>query len=179
LNKYVIFDRDGTLIEHVHHLVDPEKVKLRPHTGEGLQKLASSGYKFGVVTNQSVIERGMLTQNGVEAVNNRMINLLEKDRISFDFIYICPHLATNFCNCRKPKTALGEKAVRDFEIDISQSFMVGDQITDIEFGSNLGLSTILIGRIGTTSCKPDFQAKDILEASQQILSRSGNINEPC
>ena len=159
--------------------MDPDKVKLRPHTGEGLQKLASSGYKFGVVTNQSVIERGMLTQSGVEAVNNRMINLLKKDQISFDFIYICPHLASNFCNCRKPKTALGNKAILNFEIDISQSYMVGDQKTDIEFGANLGLSTILIGSIRMTSFKPDFRAKDILEASQQILSRSGKINDPC
>jgi HAD superfamily hydrolase (TIGR01662 family) len=179
LNKYIIFDRDGTLIDHVHHLVDPERVKLRPHTGEGLRELANSGYRFGVVTNQSVIERGMSTQSGVAAVNNRMINLLEKDRISFDFIYICPHLATSFCNCRKPKTALGDQAVRDFEIDVNQSYMVGDQITDIEFGANLGLSTILIGSIGITKCNPDFQAKDILEASQQILSRPGNINDPC
>lgn len=177
LNKYVLLDRDGTLIVHIHHLIEPEKVALKDGTIEGLQKLAHAGYRFGVITNQSVIERGLATREVVDFVNEKMAQLLMKSGVLLDFVFVCPHISATSCTCRKPMTALGEQAILEFEIDVDQSYMVGDRASDIEFGATLGLRTILIHSNSSQICKPDLKAKNILDCSRQILARLGKSND--
>ena len=177
MNKYVLLDRDGTIIEHIHHLIEVERVALKNGAAEGLKELSEAGFRFGIVTNQSVIERGLATSKVVDSVNQRMALLLGEAGIVLDFIYFCPHIPATCCNCRKPKTALGEKAILEFEIDVAQSYMVGDRASDIEFGAKLGLRTILIDSNYSQICTPDLIASNILDCSRQILTRLGKSND--
>ena len=139
--------------------------------------MGQAGYRFGVITNQSVVERGLATREVVDSVNEKVAQLLMKSGVVLDFVFVCPHIAATACTCRKPMTALGEQAILEFEIDVDQSYMVGDRASDIEFGAKLGLKTILIDSNSSQICKPDLKAKNILDCSIQILNRLGKSND--
>ncbi len=98
---------------------------------------AKNGFKFGIITNQSVIARGLANYQTVNKINAKIIEYLESHQILIAFILICPHAPNDNCDCRKPKTLLGEKAKLDFDIDIEKSYYVGDQESDMEFGKKL------------------------------------------
>ena len=171
MNKYVIFDRDGTLIEHIHYLKDPNLVKLKPGTAAGMQLLLINKFRFGVITNQSIINRKIATEQEVIDTNNKVRDICGDFRAKFDFIYYCPHIPEENCNCRKPKTALGIQAMTKFNIDIKKSFYVGDQKSDIEFARNLGLTPILINHMKSGNFGVDYlEFSDIFEASLYITN---------
>ena len=98
-----MFDRDGTLIDHVHHLSSREMVKLKPNIGESLSRLANSGFRFGMITNQSVIGRKLASLVEVQEINQVISEHLKIFGVEFDFILICPHLPEENCQCRKPR----------------------------------------------------------------------------
>jgi D-glycero-D-manno-heptose 1,7-bisphosphate phosphatase len=171
VNKYVIFDRDGTLIEHIHYLKDPNLVKLKPGTAAGMQLLLINKFRFGVITNQSIINRKIATEQEVIDTNNKVRDICGDFRAKFDFIYYCPHTPEENCNCRKPKTALGIQAMTKFNIDIKKSFYVGDQKSDIELARNLGLTPILINHVRSDNIGQDnLEFSDIFEASLYITN---------
>jgi HAD superfamily hydrolase (TIGR01662 family) len=171
VNKYVIFDRDGTLIEHIHYLKDPNLVKLNPGVAAGLQLLLINKYRFGIITNQSIINRNIATEKQVVEVNNKVQDICSDFRVIFDFIYFCPHTPEENCNCRKPKTALGVQALNKFKIDINESYYIGDQDIDIEFAKNLGLSPILINQTKSSKIEENIlEFADIFEASLYITN---------
>jgi D-glycero-D-manno-heptose 1,7-bisphosphate phosphatase len=167
-SKYIILDRDGTLIKHIPYLNDPEMVEILPNVIEGLQCLKSKGFKFGIISNQSGIARNKITTETVTIINDKIVELLESHFVHIDFIYFCPHMPENVCSCRKPKKGLGLKAIDFFEIDITLSYMVGDSDVDILFGKALGLKTIGIGYNQTRNVVPDYTTIDILEAAKLI-----------
>lgn len=172
LSPYIFLDRDGTLIEHVHHLIDPELVKLKPRLVTGLQLLKEHGFSFGIISNQSVINRGYSSKEIVDQVNERMQELLRNEGIEFNFIKYCPHRPEELCSCRKPATGLGLQAIGEFKIDVSRSFMIGDMDSDVIFGHAIGLRSIqlIIGEV--TESSADFVASDISEAADWILNES-------
>lgn len=148
-NFAVFFDRDGTLNEDPGYLGDPEEVKLFPGTGEALSELKSKlNFKFIVISNQSGIARGLLTREMVDAVNDKINELLSKYDVQIDAFYYCPNHPdfndTSECSCRKPSPELVFKAANDFDIDLAKSYLVGDAVTDIECGLNAGLKTALV-----------------------------------
>lgn len=166
--SFVIFDRDGTLIEPVPYLKDSSKVRLLKNTISGLHLLKKLGFYFGIVTNQSVISRGFATVEEVNLVNKTMLDILKNEKIYFDFISICPHTPTDLCECRKPKSELGLSAIKNYKIDASKSFMIGDAASDIQFGHMIGFKSIQIGKSIVTNA--DFVASDILDAANWIQS---------
>lgn len=170
-NKYVLLDRDGTLIKHVHHLVDPNQLELLPSSFNGLAILRDSGFRFGVITNQSVINRGKITIEKVREINQKMVSLLISRGIIIDFIYICPHTPSENCKCRKPNTSNGIRAIREFNILVGESYMIGDMSTDVEFGVRLGMKTIQVGSEFLKNHQADFLATDILDAANWILEQ--------
>ena len=88
MNKaFVLFDRDGTLIEHVHHLIDPDLVQFKNDLQSSLQILEKVGYRFGIISNQSVVGRGLASISDVERVNTKIIDFLKPFGIIFDFVY--------------------------------------------------------------------------------------------
>lgn len=165
---FVIFDRDGTLIEHVHYLSEPDGVVPKKNSFEGLLLLRNLGFNFGIITNQSIINRGIATKEQVELVNSRVKELFENRGLSFEFILLCPHTPEDDCSCRKPAIGLGTLAEASFGLDPKRSFMIGDQVSDVIFGKTLGYSTIQVGDIMNSTPLADYFASDILEAAKWI-----------
>lgn len=145
-NKAVFFDRDGTLIKEKHYLKDPDGVELTEGAAECIRALKRAGFLIVIVSNQSGIARGMMTEEEVRRVNDRLAALLREEGAQADGIYFCPHhpagsiAAYSFeCDCRKPKTGMAVRAASELGIDLSASYMVGDKAADIFFGKNAGM----------------------------------------
>jgi imidazoleglycerol-phosphate dehydratase/histidinol-phosphatase len=169
MKKFVFFDRDGTLIEHVHHLVDYKLVVLKPDLIESLSKLSSGGFSLGIVTNQSVISRGLATIEDVQKINDVIENRLHEAGISFEVILICPHIEEDSCECRKPKTGLLKSLMQEKSIDFANSFMVGDQSSDIQFGVNIGVKTAQVGLLSNIEGQADFLGHTLIDVADWIL----------
>lgn len=143
-SKYVVFDRDGTLIQHHHHLADSKLVKLMPLAIECLSELVMSRFRFGIITNQSVISRKLADLETVNEINNTMLKLFGDLSEYFDFLFLCPHSPDDLCMCRKPNPQLGLRAINEFKIDQEKSFMIGDQSSDFQFAKNIQITPIIV-----------------------------------
>lgn len=154
--KAVFMDRDGTINKYVGFLRNINDFELLPDVAEAIRKINVSGYLAIVVTNQPVIARGEVSFKELEEIHNKMETLLGKEGAYLDRIYFCPHHPHKGyegerpelkieCNCRKPKPGMLLKTSQDFNIDLSQSWMVGDGENDIKAGKNAGCKTALIG----------------------------------
>lgn len=172
--RYVMLDRDGTLIAERHYLSDPAQVELLPKAVEGLQKLRNLGLGLVMVTNQSGVGRGYFTLKKLEEVHQRLRDLLANHGISLDGIYVCPHVPEDDCDCRKPRTGLVTKAAAELKFNPSSSFMIGDKPCDIELGQAVKARTFLVRTgygakheaAGTT--RADHVVDNILEAAAII-----------
>jgi D-glycero-D-manno-heptose 1,7-bisphosphate phosphatase len=179
MKKCVFLDRDGTIIVEKNYLSDPRDVELLPGAVEGLGKLVVMGYLLVVITNQSGVGRGYFDLEQVEAVHARLDQVLEPAGARITKYYYCPHLPEDGCRCRKPSTGMIDDAVRDLEIDIDASFMIGDNLCDLHLGKNAGLEPVLV-RTGygsnldnektLTEAGCRFAADNLLEAAGFIES---------
>ena len=134
----VFLDRDDTIIVDKGYLKNPDGIEFLPGIFNGLQFLQNAGYSLIQVSNQSGIGRGYFTEEDYFAVTKRLNDLLNINGITFTGYYYCPHAPNVNCKCRKPKPYLAQKAAIDFDIDLKNSYMVGDKPSDIEFGKNFG-----------------------------------------
>jgi histidinol-phosphate phosphatase family protein len=166
--KFVLLDRDGTLIKYIPYLNSPKKVELLKSTIPALKKLKRLGFLFGIITNQSIINRGMSTALEVDSVNLQLLNLLSQQSIKIEFVSYCPHTPEEGCACRKPRTLLGTKAIYQYKIDASLSYMIGDTMTDVEFGKNLGLKTIRLKSDFPICNNAHYNADDLIDAAHWI-----------
>jgi len=142
--RFVLLDRDGTIIEEKHYLSDPEQVRLIPGVADGLRQLTEMDLGLVVITNQSGVGRGLFGEDQVERVHERMRELLGEENVRLEGIYFCPHAPEEGCTCRKPATGLVEQAVLDLGFDPRDSFVVGDKACDVELGLRLGATTFLV-----------------------------------
>ena len=169
----VFLDRDGTLIEDNGCISKTSEVVFYKQTVEAL-KLLCMKYKLFIVTNQSWISKGNVSLEEVSKVNYFIKEQFIKEGIEFQADYICSHQKSENCLCRKPNTFFAKKAAKDFNIDLSRSYTVGDHLHDVEFGRAFGGNGILVltghGRHEVTSLTNDAPvASDILEAANMIL----------
>ena len=125
----VFLDRDGTLIEDRHYLRDPEGVHLLPGAAGAVRQLNAAGVAAVVVTNQSGIARGLLTEADYRATADRLDELLAREDARLDGAYHCPHLPeiSGPCECRKPAPLLYRRAAQDLDLDLARSWWVGDR----------------------------------------------------
>lgn len=121
---------------------DPELVDPVPRAKELLDALRAHGIKAGVLSNQSGIGRGMITEEQMQSVNDRVDELLGP----FDGFYVCPHAPEDDCDCRKPKPKLVLDAARDWGIDPSTIVVIGDKTSDVEVANNAGAIGVLVGK---------------------------------
>lgn len=175
---YIFLDRDGTLNVEKHYLHKPEEVQLCDGVIDGLVGLRDLGYRFLVVTNQSGIGRGYYSESDMHAVNACIQELLKPAALEIDAFFFCPHTPEANCDCRKPKLGMFIEAQRNFSIDVSKSWMVGDKPSDIEFGKNAGLNTALVlsgyGANCQENCNPSptIAALSLLDLAEKLrLSR--------
>jgi D-glycero-D-manno-heptose 1,7-bisphosphate phosphatase len=175
--KYIIFDRDGTLIVEKQYLSDPEGVELLPGVREGLNILKELGYRFVVITNQSGLARGYYSIAHCHRVNERLSQILKQSDIIIDKYYICPHHPefSGKCSCRKPETGLLDEAVNDFFINTQTSFFVGDKCSDMLCGQKKNIKSVMImtgyGKHEQHKCNPELKFNTILEFAEYIRSR--------
>jgi D-glycero-D-manno-heptose 1,7-bisphosphate phosphatase len=167
--KFVIFDRDGTLIDHVHHLVDLSRVKIKSDAIPALKLLRDFGFKLGVITNQSVVGRGLASLTQVEEINSYIMEYFMNDDLNFEFFWMCPHVPEDNCSCRKPNVALGIKAINQYAILLENSYFIGDQETDMQFSDNLGLIPVQIGEVSNKSKIAVHFANSLLSAVTWII----------
>ena len=168
----VFLDRDGTLIEEVNYLHRVEDLRLFPATATALSSLKDAGYLVIIVTNQSGIGREVYTERDMHNVHEAMQKQLDG---AIDAFYFCPHLPCDGCRCRKPDVGMIESAMADFEIDLENSWMVGDKDIDVLVGQAARLKTALVltgyGRAHreTLQIQPEIAADDIAGAIKQII----------
>lgn len=137
----IFLDRDGTLIEEVNFLSRVEDLRLFSFTSDAVKLLKDNGYLILVVTNQSGIGRGIYDEAAMHTIHDQI--QIELDG-AIDGFYFCPHLPCDGCHCRKPGLGMIESAMADFEIDMENSWMVGDKKIDVETGKSIGIKTAFV-----------------------------------
>lgn len=169
----VFVDRDGTIIEHIEYLSEPERVKELPGSFAALKKMRELGYRIIVVTNQPGIGLGYFTKEEFYVVNREMLRQATAAGCAIDRIYFCPHSKGESCKCRKPSPFPLQRAVRECNVDLSKSFVIGDMTSDIQLAKNAGCKSILVktGRGGDDGLFPvtaDVEARDLSEAATYL-----------
>jgi D-glycero-D-manno-heptose 1,7-bisphosphate phosphatase len=147
----LFLDRDGTINTEVDFLTRPEDLQLIPNAAEAIREANRLGIIVVVITNQSGIARGLMSEDDVQAVHQRLEELLAARGARVDAIYYCPHHPDygtpqyrKACTCRKPKTGMLERAAQEFGFDLRSSFVVGDRWVDMKAGELAGCGTVLV-----------------------------------
>lgn len=205
-NKAVFLDRDGTVSVEMGYIHEHDlgSYVLVPGAAEGMRRLKAAGYKLVLVTNQSGVARGYYPEGMVRAVHARLKELLAGQGVALDALYYCPHhpepmgpndagemdvagrveskpvAELSFdCDCRKPKAGMGSRAVKDLDLDLGASWMVGDKTADLGFAENLGVRSVLVlsgygeatlRKLEEKGRRPERVAKDLNEAAEIILN---------
>ena len=178
----VFFDRDGTLIEQVHYLSDPAQVRLVSGAAQTVARLQAAGFACVVVTNQSAIGRGLITDEDLCRIHGEMCQQFKAEGVELDGIYYCPAVpsaddrtSVEFFD-RKPGPGMLWRAANELWLDLSRSWMVGDMVSDVLAGQNAQCAgSILIGvsedaDAGVSMAAAAHQwARDLLEATETIL----------
>lgn len=185
----VFLDRDGVLIEDRDLLVDAAQIRILEGVPEALTRLHAAGFRLVVVSNQAVVARGLITECQLDAIHARMQALLQQAGAPpLDAIYSCPHhpeatlpeyrLA---CECRKPRPGMLLRAAREHRLDLCESVLVGDRLTDVAAGSRAGCRTVLVKTAQTEAPpivtadplddppQPDFVCANLSAAADWIL----------
>ena len=147
MNKAVFLDRDGVINKKAtpHEYIKKwEEFEFLSGVKTALKKLSNTNYKIIVLTNQRGISRGKMPLSDLQKIHINMIDEIKKSGGRIDKIYFCPHKIGG-CNCRKPSPGLLDKAIEDFDIDIKNSWVVGDSESDIKLGKSKNCKTIYIG----------------------------------
>lgn len=173
----VFIDRDGTVIKQIDVLTDPSQLELLPGVGEAIADLNRRGFLVIAITNQPIIEKGLLTMASLDAIHSRLQEMLSIADAHIDGFFTCPHRykSDQDCECRKPNPGLIREAQKKFPIDIGHSWLVGDRLRDIETGNRIKLKTIFVKTGGESkddeffpNAKPDFIVDDLLAAAKLI-----------
>lgn len=186
MNKAIFLDRDGTINVEKHYLYKIEEFEFLPGVIEALKKLQDAGYLLIVITNQSGIGRGYYTEKDFKVLNDWMVNTLKEKGVVISAVYYCPHLPDakvlkyrKDCDCRKPKLGMYYQAIKDFDIDVSQSYAIGDKIRDCEICKSTGCHGFLISQnegeeiisaVKSHQFKNIEYGKDLSECAMSIVS---------
>lgn len=189
--RAVFLDRDGTLNEEVGFVTDVGSLRLFPWAAEAVRLINGAGFRVIVLTNQSGIARGYLTEADIAAIHDQLHRDLQEQGARLDAIYYCPHhpeatvaAYRQQCRCRKPLPGMVEWAEREFELDLTRSYFVGDKYMDVELAHAVGARGILVltgyGRAEYEAGRhlwrrpPDHIAPTLLEAVHWILRHGGH-----
>ncbi len=188
MKRAVFIDRDGTISEEVGYINHPSRFRVFPYAAAAIKHLNENGWLAIVVTNQAGVARGYFTEEMITTVHAEMTSTLKREGARLDAVYYCAHHPSvgdppyRFdCDCRKPKPGLIIRAVKDFDIDLAGSWMVGDRYSDVELARNAGVQSMFVlsgyGRgeweqqRETWTEQPDLVAEDLLEAVRAIVAK--------
>jgi heptosyltransferase-2 len=187
LSGYTIFlDRDGTLNPDPGYIKSPDQFELFPGVPEALARLKRAGARLIVVTNQSGVARGLLTRDELEAVHMKLKRLLDAAGVSLDSIYFCPHHPYDGCECRKPNRGMIDQALRERNVDLDRSYVIGDSVRDVELAKRIGSWSILVTtgvirpqeveELKESGLAPDWVASSLAEAADWLLSDASRLS---
>jgi len=174
----IFLDRDGTLVEEVNFLSRVEDLRVFSYSRQAVRSLKEHGFRIFVVTNQSGIARRKFAETAMHSIHEEIQNQLDG---LIDAFYYCPHLPDAGCRCRKPDTGMIEAAARDFDIDLTRSWMVGDKKLDVETGKNALLRTALVltgygaAHRATLNFEPEMITPDLGDAVTQICLSTAKV----
>lgn len=177
--QLALIDRDGTVMVDRHYLADPEGVELLPGAAEGLRLLRSAGVRLALVSNQSGIAQGRITQAQLEAVNHRLTELLAGENVSLERIYICPHAPADRCDCRKPAPGMALQAARDLGVDLQHAVVAGDKAADLGLARAIGAPAVLVtsgegaATLASGEVAPDYVVDDLATLARIRLHPDG------
>jgi len=190
-DKAIFLDRDDTLIEDPGYISDPDQVKLLTGVPEALVELKAMGYKLIVVSNQSAIARGIISEKILGEIHSRLKQLLAEKGAYLDRIYYCPYHPDGAVpkyrkesNCRKPNPGMLLEAADELDIDLSQSWMIGNSDRDVQAGLSAGCKTILLDNVShdkqlePDSPKPDYKGVNMKEAVNIIKKHHRSYVKP-
>ena len=186
--KAVFIDKDGTLIPDIPFNVNTDLIEIDTVTMEGLAMLQARGFLLVVVSNQSGVAKGYFKEEALQKVKKKILELLKDQHVKLDGFYYCPHFEHGMvqqysfrCNCRKPEPGMILKAAAEMNIELTQSWMIGDILNDVEAGKKAGCHTILIDNGNETEWvinplrQPDFAARNVYEAAMRIIQYAENM----
>jgi D-glycero-D-manno-heptose 1,7-bisphosphate phosphatase len=172
--KAVFLDRDGTVIpDPPDERVDTiEEVQLFPDSIEALKLLADNGFNAIFITNQAGIAEGLLNEQDFERLNNAVLERLKPSGLKFLKTFMCPHSPNDNCECRKPSPKMILDAAKEFGVDLSNSYMIGDRPSDIMAGVNAGTKTILVktANVPVSSEEATYTAPNLLDAAKYVVN---------
>jgi D,D-heptose 1,7-bisphosphate phosphatase len=176
----VFLDRDGTINKDVPYCSSPEEFELLLGVGEAIARLNKAGLVVVVITNQSGVARSYFTEGALQLIHQKMQEDLTRYQARVDAIYYCPHHPDEGCSCRKPEPDLIFQAAEDLNLDLKNSFFIGDSINDVEAGRRARCATVFIdqnqnGRTAT-NCRANYICRDLVEAVEWIIK---NIELKC
>jgi D-glycero-D-manno-heptose 1,7-bisphosphate phosphatase len=186
VNRAVFIDRDGTISEEVGYINHPSRFRVFPYSALAVKLLNENGWLAIVVTNQAGVARGYFSEEMIDTIHDQLKRELENEGAHLDAIYYCAHHPSvgeppyRFdCDCRKPKPGLILRAAKDFDIDLEQSWMVGDRYSDIDLARNAGVNSAFVlsgyGRgewehqRAEWKHEPDLISENLFEATQTIV----------
>jgi len=187
----VFIDRDGTINEQMGYINHPSRFIMLPGVPEAFRILNQAGFLAIIISNQSGVARGYFPMELLHNIHSVMKESISRHGGHVDGIYFCPHYPKGAiqeyavdCNCRKPRTGLIDQACKDFEIDISRSYMVGDHYTDMEFAERAGIQGVLVRtgygtgvieyNLPAMATKPGYIADDLLDAVKWIVNKGSS-----
>ena len=145
--KYIFLDRDGTLNERAPkacYIEKPEDFIWLPGAKKAVKRLKDAGYFIILISNQAGIARGVMTEEDLQKIHEKMQADLKAEGACIDAIYYCPHGWDDDCSCRKPKPGMLYQAQKDYSFDLTKCVMIGDDERDVETAENAGISGILV-----------------------------------
>ena len=158
--RTVFLDRDGVINrDSPHYIKSWEEFEFFPRSLEALRLLKTNGFDVIVITNQSAVGRGMLTNDRLLRIHKRMVEVVESNGGEIKDVFFCPHIPKDNCECRKPKSGLIHQAQQKYKIDLDKSVMIGDKMSDLICGINAGCGRVILVD----------EKKDLLDAVKEII----------
>ena len=188
MQRAVFIDKDGTLVEDVPYSVDPARLRFTPFALQGLRMLAARGYRLIVVTNQPGIALRRFDRMALRRLQMALETSMAEAGVPLTDFYVCPHApgpspSVAGCLCRKPAPGLLRQAAQAHQLDLRQSWMIGDILDDVEAGHRAGCRTVFLDVGHETEWRRsplrelDLVAGNLLEAAQMILATRGPVVE--
>jgi len=162
VNQAIFLDRDGVIVENrLDYIRSWDDVEIYPESIHTLAGLSGKPYKIIIITNQSAVGQGLIPLKTAEDINQRLVQEIEQSGGRIDATYICPHTPQDMCSCRKPEAGLILRAADELKLDLKNSILIGDALSDIEAGRLAGIQKVALVRTGRGE-----QQERLVEASK-------------
>ncbi len=179
MSRFIFLDRDGTLIHDEGYTYRVEDYRLLPQAVEGLQAFARQGFRFAILTNQSGIGRGFFSEAEYQKFEQHLHDDLRRQGVIVEASFFCPHAPEENCSCRKPASELFQRAENELGAVLSESWMIGDKLSDLQAGLRVGCRGQVWSGGGANRSTSNEEwpahltASDLLEAARAIAETEG------